>query len=395
MPNTAVLYAMMPKDMQERVLGECAVNSDETREKDAGILCCRTKAQIENIAKSRRQMSGPKAMEVDAVAVRGHGWSDDRERGPPEYFHGPTQETDEESENGYAYVQSIGKGGKKSGKGSRGIAICAWSSVILRGSASGRARVMAGVEPQGMSISSSLLGRTPSMPRGIAGTPRRTPRGTGTTPKGTASTPRGTATTRRVIRATKSVQGRAISSQRHASGAERWTTSCEIAQGIRRGSGPSRMIAARRSCGSGRWRRRPTRSTLGNIIFGMSSSGISRGRRVGVRPEGGARPGRMQNAVRAENLFNVFEVEEDEGRESGQEVVFTGSVATTRKPWLNIARGGGGMQHYGQKEVLFECGGEGISGPQGLAFQATDVRKPLLSVRRLGGAREPGHVGGG
>jgi hypothetical protein len=42
---------------------------------------------------------------------------------------------------------------------------------------------------------------------------------------------------------------------------------------------------------------------------------------------------------------------------------------------------GGDMQHYGQKEVVFKHGGG--SGPIGLTFQVTDVKKPLLAVRRL------------
>ena len=42
---------------------------------------------------------------------------------------------------------------------------------------------------------------------------------------------------------------------------------------------------------------------------------------------------------------------------------------------------GGDMTHYGQKEVLFKYG-DSVD-PLGLVFQVTDVRKPLLSVRRL------------
>ena len=42
---------------------------------------------------------------------------------------------------------------------------------------------------------------------------------------------------------------------------------------------------------------------------------------------------------------------------------------------------GGQMEHYGQKEVTFMH--EGGSDPMGLTFQVTDVKKPLLVVRRL------------
>ena len=42
---------------------------------------------------------------------------------------------------------------------------------------------------------------------------------------------------------------------------------------------------------------------------------------------------------------------------------------------------GGDMEHYGEKEITFRSGegGDVI----GLRFQVTDVRKPLLAVRRL------------
>lgn len=42
---------------------------------------------------------------------------------------------------------------------------------------------------------------------------------------------------------------------------------------------------------------------------------------------------------------------------------------------------GGGMKYYGQKEIFLESPEKGE--PYGLTFQVTDVRTPLLSVRRL------------
>ena len=44
---------------------------------------------------------------------------------------------------------------------------------------------------------------------------------------------------------------------------------------------------------------------------------------------------------------------------------------------------GGDMQHYGEKEVTFKYDGGESKDPIGLKFQVTDVRKPLLAVRRL------------
>ena len=61
----AVLYGMMPKDLQDKVLDECAVNWNET---EAGRLYTKIKATLRNIAKARREMAGPKPMEVDRVA---------------------------------------------------------------------------------------------------------------------------------------------------------------------------------------------------------------------------------------------------------------------------------------------------------------------------------------
>ena len=73
--KVAVLSGMMPKDLQDNVLDECAVNWDETTESEAGRLYTKIKATLRNIAKARREMAGPKPMEVDRVA-------DWRESGP-------------------------------------------------------------------------------------------------------------------------------------------------------------------------------------------------------------------------------------------------------------------------------------------------------------------------
>jgi hypothetical protein len=44
---------------------------------------------------------------------------------------------------------------------------------------------------------------------------------------------------------------------------------------------------------------------------------------------------------------------------------------------------GGEMMHYGEKEVVIKYKGGETKDPVGLKFQVTDVRKPLLAVRRL------------
>ena len=115
----AVLLGTMPNNLQDKVLDECAVNWDETTEFEAGRLYRKIKATLRNIAKARREMAGPKPMEVDRVA--------DWREWPDGWYgeHGNQGETEEEhhDEKGGddAYVQYIGKGGgKKGGKGFQG-----------------------------------------------------------------------------------------------------------------------------------------------------------------------------------------------------------------------------------------------------------------------------------
>jgi hypothetical protein len=75
--QVAVFYGMLPKDLQERVLDKCAVSWDKVREKDAGDILMRVKEEVKNIAKSRREMHGPKPMEVDRVTGLDWGcWAD-------------------------------------------------------------------------------------------------------------------------------------------------------------------------------------------------------------------------------------------------------------------------------------------------------------------------------
>ena len=44
---------------------------------------------------------------------------------------------------------------------------------------------------------------------------------------------------------------------------------------------------------------------------------------------------------------------------------------------------GGDMKHYGEKLITFKYKGGEAKDPVGLKFQVTDVKKPLLAVRRL------------
>ena len=117
--KVAVLYGMMPKNLQDKVLDECAVNWDETTESEAGWLYTKIKATLRNIAKARREMAGPKPMEVDRVADW-REWPDDWHG--EHSNQGETEEEHHDEKGGdEAYVHYIGKGGgKKGGKGFQG-----------------------------------------------------------------------------------------------------------------------------------------------------------------------------------------------------------------------------------------------------------------------------------
>ena len=83
-----VLCALLPKDLQEKVLDECAVNWDETPETEGGVLFTKIRGQIKN-------------MPVEVTSTT-------RRRSSEE-----------------AYMQFMGKGGKKgTGKGLHGHCCC-------------------------------------------------------------------------------------------------------------------------------------------------------------------------------------------------------------------------------------------------------------------------------
>ena len=100
--KVAVLYAMLPKDLLEKVLGKCAVNWDGVKDKEAENIYVKVKEEIKNIAKSRRDMITPKPMEVDKIKAE---WADEAE-----------QEEDHEAET-EGDICAVGKGFKCKGKG--------------------------------------------------------------------------------------------------------------------------------------------------------------------------------------------------------------------------------------------------------------------------------------
>ena len=122
--KVAVLYSMLPKDLQEKALDKCGVNWDSTDESKAGEIYERVKQEVKNIARSRREMINPKPMEIDRVRNETDAWNWGQEAWESEHDkdHGQCQDHnhDQEDQNG-SYVQFVGKGGKKgSGRGFQG-----------------------------------------------------------------------------------------------------------------------------------------------------------------------------------------------------------------------------------------------------------------------------------
>ena len=105
--KVAVLYAMLPKDLQEKVLDKCAVNWDSVKDDDAAAIYGRVKEEMKNIAKSRRDMVTPKPMEVDHVQTDWSWWSCDGYEEEQVHDEGEQEEA----------LQGINYVGKGKGKG--------------------------------------------------------------------------------------------------------------------------------------------------------------------------------------------------------------------------------------------------------------------------------------
>ena len=109
--KVAVLYGMLPKDLQERALDKCAINWDQTKEGDATLILTKIKEEVKNVAKSRRDMVTPRPMEVDNIQAEWYGW------GPSHDWH-EEQAPSEEGQEGTEFdINYVGKGAKGKGKG--------------------------------------------------------------------------------------------------------------------------------------------------------------------------------------------------------------------------------------------------------------------------------------
>ena len=108
--KVAVLHAMLPKDLQERVLDKCAVNWDGAKEAEAAAIYGKVKEEVKNIAKSRREMITPKPMEVDGVHTDWAWWNDEAKE--------TTDNHEQELETDENRINYVGKGkGKGKNKG--------------------------------------------------------------------------------------------------------------------------------------------------------------------------------------------------------------------------------------------------------------------------------------
>ena len=126
--KVAVLYGMMPKDLQEKILDECAVNWDQNSEGQAADLLTKIKSNVRNVAKARREMTGPRPMEVDRVSAWeewGGDWGVENEA-----------EENGEDEKGEYDIRYVGQeGARREEKGSKEIATSAASSATPSGTA--------------------------------------------------------------------------------------------------------------------------------------------------------------------------------------------------------------------------------------------------------------------
>ena len=58
--RVAVLYSILPKDLQGLVLDKCVVSWEGAREEDAKLIFTKIRDEVKNVAKSRRDMASPK-----------------------------------------------------------------------------------------------------------------------------------------------------------------------------------------------------------------------------------------------------------------------------------------------------------------------------------------------
>ena len=132
-----ILFGMVPKEMQEKLTDLCGVSWDGTSEAEAARLFERIKCQLKNSARARKEAQAPRAMEVDRISNWAGGWQEEWGDGWDWSWGYAVQEPKEEvateedatkphnhhdhhdySEEGQ--INYVGKGGKSKGRGFQG-----------------------------------------------------------------------------------------------------------------------------------------------------------------------------------------------------------------------------------------------------------------------------------
>ena len=398
--KVAVLYSMMPKDFQEKILDACAVAWDGTSEAGAGELYEKVKIQIKNLAKARREMQGPKPMEVDRIANSWADWSEDWDGCWRDVEEVTSKDDDHDHNHEEANIQYIGKGGgKKGGKGFQGYCyVCGgfghtqWDCHKSKGQ--GKSFGKDGGYGKGYS-KDGYAGKGYSKGKGGKGGMRKACFGCGSAEHVITDCPKNT-NVQRVEEDIPEIL---------------FIGNVQNKEGSLEG-----------------WKKMPMKVTLGDFVKDSL--------RVPIEKTQIGRTGVTKNRFKVlevdeedeEEVVNVRQVENSErtssaacGFEDGKaknRVQFVNSVIK-EEDWASLGVGdiivdsaadescwpvgqgdafptkesrrkmllrtanGGDMQHYGQKEVTFNYDGGESKDPIGLKFQVTDVRKPLLAVRRL------------
>ena len=397
--KVAVLYSMMPKDFQEKVLDACAVAWDGTTEAGAGELYEKVKIQIKNLAKARREMQGPKPMEVDRIANSWADWSEDWDGGWRDVEE-VTPKDDDHHNHEEANIQYVGKGGgKKGSKGFQGYGyVCGgfghsqWD--CHKGKGKGKsfgkdAGYGKGYSRDGYAVKGYGKGKGGDGKGGM----RKACFGCGSTEHIIKDCPKNT-NVQRVEEDTPEILF--IGNVQNKGALEGW-------------------------------KKMPMKVTLGDFMKDSPRVPIQKTqiRRTGVTKN---RFKVLEVDDEEEEVVNVRQVENSErtasaacGFEDGKakdRVHFVNSenkeedwaslgvgdiivdsaayescwpvgqgdafpTKESRRKMLLRTANGGEMQHYGEKEVTFKYDGGENKDPIGLKFHVTDVRKPLLAVRRL------------
>jgi hypothetical protein len=377
--KVAVLYGMLPKDLQERALDKCAINWDQTKESDATTILTKIKEEVKNVAKSRRDMITPRPMEVDQVAA------DEEEQEYHEY---------DMNHEGDLEVNFVGKGGgnynskgfKGKGKGKGACFTCGEHGHRAAECPKGQGKGMKGKGNGSKGWSTWTNPSQNSMARACFGC--------GSTAHLYRECPSNP--NRQVQEVTLDEPevlfiGRVEVGREQEKGEDGW----EVQKKGRKGPDPSQKVL------------KPPGLEMPNRFGALTNEEDEEEVQCQdcyqhvAREVHGCRNLKSESRPKSKRVYHVMAVHEDKKKDEWLDLgvgEITVDSAAEESCWPKELGGafetrpskrtlvlktanGGEMQHYGEKQVTFR-------GPEaediiGLKFQVTDVRKPLLSVRRL------------